>query len=179
MGDYEMYNVLQSIPIAITEAREAISQSTRNSNVDKSIIGLACLAGAVSGGLDVSSSATGPTVGAVLGWTAQHAWGYGYWAPYLLDLQEIDPGCGVEDFNKVLHQYSFVTSLYKVYENHDYSSNEPDDRPEVRAYYMTEFGRKAKLALHCITTQASSESSASKVVNLIDKYVSMGLERLS
>ena len=30
---------------------------------------------------------SGPTVGAVLGWTAQHAWGYGYWAPYLLDLQ--------------------------------------------------------------------------------------------
>jgi len=43
---------------------------------------------------------------------------------------------------------------------------------------MSEFGRKAKLALHCITSKAGDESSAAKVVTLIDKYVGMGLERL-
>jgi hypothetical protein len=26
---------------------------------------------------------------------------YGYWAPYLFDLDDTDPGCGIEDFNKV------------------------------------------------------------------------------
>ena len=28
-------------------------------------------------------------------------WGYGYWAPFLEDIDETDPGCGVKDFNKV------------------------------------------------------------------------------
>jgi len=182
--DYQMYHVLQSIPLAIQEARESLSQSTRETNVDKTIVGLACLAGAVSGGLDVTSSATsGPTLGSSLGFAAQHAWGYGYWAPFLLDLQDLDPGCGVENFNEVLSQYSFVTSLYSVYDSNvgqgAYSSGHPDDRPELRAYYMGEFGRKAKLALHCIISQAGSDSSAAKVGTLIDKYVSMGLERLS
>jgi len=182
--DYQMYHVLQSIPLAIQEARESLSQSTRETNVDKTIVGLACLAGAVSGGLDVTSGATsGPTLGSSLGFAAQHSWGYGYWAPFLLDLQDLDPGCGVEDFNEVLSQYSFVTSLYSVYDSNvgqgAYSSGHPDDRPELRAYYMGEFGRKAKLALHCIISQAGSDSSAAKVGTLIDKYVSMGLERLS
>jgi len=48
----------------------------------------------------------------------------------------------------------------------------------LRAYYLGEFGRKAKHALHCITSKAGGDSSASKVVSLIDKYVGMGLERL-
>jgi len=162
--DYQMYHVLQSIPLAIQEARESLSQSTRETNVDKTIVGLACLAGAVSGGLDVTSSATsGPTLGSSLGFAAQHAWGYGYWAPFLLDLQDLDPGCGVEDFNEVLSQYSFVTSLYSVYDSNvgqgAYSSGHPDDRPELRAYYMGEFGRKAKLALHCIVSQVNNFSS--------------------
>jgi len=181
--DYQMYNVLQSIPLAILEARSSISESTSDTNRDKAITGIACAIGAVSGGLDVTTSATnGPTVGSTLGWLAQHSWGYGYWGPFLLDLQELDPGCGIEDFNKVLTEYSFVTSLYSTYDSDTssgaYVSNLPDDRPELRAYYLGEFGRKAKLALHCITSQASGDSSASRVVTLIDKYVSMGLERL-
>ena len=49
--------------------------------------------------------------------------------------QELDPGCGIEDFNKVLADYSFVTSLYTTYgkelSSGAYSSHHPDDRPEV------------------------------------------------
>ena len=98
----------------------------------------------------------------------------------------------------MLGDYSFVTSLYTTYSKElsagAYSSQHPDDRPEVnwtlmsqvvltkhfqlRAYYLSEFGRKAKHALHCITSKAGGDSAASKVVSLIDKYVGMGLERL-
>ena len=50
-------------------------------------------------------------------------------------MQELDPGCGIEDFNKVLTEYSFVTSLYSTYDSDTssgaYVSNLPDDRPEV------------------------------------------------
>ena len=91
-------------------------------------------------------------------------------------IKELDPGCGLEDFNKVLGDYSFVTSLYTTYSKElsagAYSSQHPDDRPEVnlalmsqvmltkyfqlRAYYLSEFGRKAKHALHCITSKVTS-----------------------
>ena len=57
----------------------------------------------------------------------------------------------------MLQDYSFVTSLYTTYtsdlDQGAYTSDHPDDRPELRAYYMSEFGRKAKLALHCITSK--------------------------
>merc|ERR1719312_973877 len=92
------------------------------------------------------------------------------------------PGCGVEDFNKVLAEYSFITALHQTYgtdiSQGGYASGQADDRPELRAYYLAEFGRKLKLELHCITSQAGSSSEASKVVSLIDKYVKMGQERL-
>ena len=59
-------------------------------------------------------------------------------------MQELDPGCGVEDFNSVLADYSFVTSLYSTYgsqlDSGAYTSGHPDDRPEVgtvtRAVYF-------------------------------------------
>merc|ERR1719270_3335846 len=62
-----MYNVLQSIPLAIQEARSSISESTSDTNRDKAITGIARAIGAVSGGLDVTTSATnGPTVGSLV-----------------------------------------------------------------------------------------------------------------
>ena len=61
--------------------------------------------------------------------------GYGYWAPYLLDLQETDPGCGLEEFNRVVDEYSYVTDIYSTYGQDvtaaAYTSGHPDDRPEV------------------------------------------------
>ena len=54
-------------------------------------------------------------------------------------MQELDPGCGVEDFNSVLADYSFVTSLYSTYgsqlDSGAYTSGHPDDRPEVGHTY--------------------------------------------
>jgi len=82
----------------------------------------------------------------------------------------------------VLYDYSFVTALHQTYgtnlQEAGYTSGTADDRPELRAYYLGEFGRKLKLELHCITSQAGSDSSASRVVALIDKYVRTGQERL-
>ena len=52
------YKNISKIVLEICIFRESLSQSTRETNVDKTIVGLACLAGAVSGGLDVTSSAT-------------------------------------------------------------------------------------------------------------------------
>ena len=49
---------------------------------------------------------------------------------------------------------------------------------QVRAYYLGEFGRKLKVALHCITSQAGSSGEAARVVSIIDKYVALGEERL-
>ena len=66
--------------------------------------------------------------------------GYGYWAPFLLDLQDTDPGCGVEEFNRVLAEYSFVTDLYSTYGQDvtgaAYTSTNPDNRPEVVIYVI-------------------------------------------
>ena len=115
--------------------------STQDTNRDKAITGVACLLGAISGGLGATHGVdltTGPVVttqAAVLGWLAQHSWGYGYWGPFLLDLQDTDPGCGVEDFNRVVADYGYVTNLFSAY-GHDvtlsgYTSGNPDDRPEV------------------------------------------------
>ena len=33
---------------------------------------------------------------------------YGYYGPFLLELSEIDPGCGVEDFNKVVYELRII-----------------------------------------------------------------------
>ena len=61
--------------------------------------------------------------------------GYGYWAPFLLDLEETEPGCGVEEFNRVVAEYSYVTDIYSTYGQDvtagAYTSGNPDDRPEV------------------------------------------------
>ena len=48
----------------------------------------------------------------------------------------------------------------------------------MRTFYLQEFGRKLKLELHCLTSQASSSNEASVLVGLIDKYCALGSERL-
>jgi len=182
--DYQLHSTLRQLPLAITDAKAAIEQGTADSNRDKLITGLACLIAAISGKLGVlyNKDPLALSVGDQLSFAAQTSWGYGYWGPFLLDLNDAEPGCGVEDFNRVLAEYSFITSLHQTYGSDistgGYASGQADDRPELRAYYLAEFGRKMKLELHCITSQAGSSSEASKVVNLIDKYVKMGQERL-
>ena len=117
--------------------------STRDTNRDKAITGAACLLGAISGGLgvthgiDLATAAASTTQAALLGWLAQHSWGYGYWGPFLLDLKDTEPGCGLEEFNRLVGEYSFVTNLYSTY-GHDvstgaYTSTDPDHRPEVES----------------------------------------------
>lgn len=182
--DYQLHTALKQLPEAITDAKAAVEQGTVDTNRDKLITGLACLIAAISGKLGVlyNKDPLALSVGDQLSFAAQASWGYGYWGPFLLDLNDADPGCGVEDFNRVVAEYSFITSLHQTYGNDisqgGYASGQADDRPELRAYYLAEFGRKLKLELHCITSQAGSSSEASKVVSLIDKYVKMGQERL-
>jgi len=182
--DYQLHNTLRQMPQAIEDARAAIEQNTVDTNRDKLITGLACLIAAISGKLGVlyNKNPLALSVGDQLSFAAQASWGYGYWGPFLLDLDDSDPGCGIEEFNQVVAEYSFITSLHQTYGSDvsqgGYTSGQADDRPEVRAYYLAEFGRKLKLELHCITSQAGSSSEASKVVSLIDKYVKMGQERL-
>jgi len=182
--DYQLHSTLRQLPEAIAEARAAVAQGTVDTNRDKLITGIACLIAAISGKLGVlyNKDPLALSVGDQLSLAAQTSWGYGYWGPFLLDLGDSDPGCGIEDFNKVVAEYSFITSLHQTYgtdiSQAGYASGEADDRPELRAYYLAEFGRKLKLELHCITSQAGSSSEASKVVSLIDKYVKMGQERL-
>jgi len=182
--DYQMYNTLQTLPGAIATARASISEGTGAANRDKLIVGLSCLLAAVGGKLGVlyNQDPLDLTIGQQLSFSAYASWGYGYWAPFLMDIDETDPGCGIEEFNKVVSEYSFVTSLHSTYGDDGvsggYSSGLPDDRPELRAYYLGEFGRKLKLELHCITSQAGGNSDAGQVVSLIDKYVRTGQERL-
>lgn len=184
--DYQMHATLQALPAAIEEARAAVEQGTQDVNRDKLITGLACLVAAIAGKLGVLDGA-GNNLAAFttpnhLSLAGQASWGYGYWGPYLMDIDDTDPGCGVEDFNKVVYEYRFITSLHQTYgpdsNSGGYTSGNSDDRPELRAYYLSEFGRKLKLELFCITSQAGSSSEASQVVTLIDKYVGMGKERL-
>jgi len=182
--DYQMYSLLNQIPAAIKDARASLSVTTQETNRDKGITGVACLLGAISGGLGVTfgTDISSPQPATVLGWLAQHSWGYGYWGPFLLDLQDTDPGCGLEEFNRVVAEYSFVTDIYATYGQDvtagAYTSGNPDDRPELREYYLNEFGRKLKLELHCLTSQAGNSAEAAALVGLIEKYVVLGRERL-
>ena len=56
-----------------------------------------------------------------------------------------------------MYEYNFITSLDHVYgsdlSSGGYAGDNSDDRPELRKYYVGEFTRKMKLALHCITSQ--------------------------
>ena len=109
-----------------------------DTNRDKLITGLACLIAAISGKLGVlyNKDPLALPVGDQLSFLAQASWGYGYWAPFLFDLNDADPGCGVEDFNKVLAEYSFITALHQTYgtdiSQGGYASGQADDRPEVK-----------------------------------------------
>lgn len=179
--DYQLHVILASIPPAIQEARTAISAGTYDSNRDKFLTGIACFIGALSGtmGILYNKDPTTLSTGDKIYITAMNTWGYGYWGPYLLELDELEPGCGVEEFDKVVNEYSFITSLRQVYgSSYGAASSNPDDRPELRSYYVAEFGRKLKLALHCISSKAGGVEEAGTVVSLIDKYVSLGQERL-
>merc|ERR1712110_1042884 len=182
--DYLMHSTLKQLPDAVDAARASIAESNAATNRDKLIVGLACFLAAMAGGLGVlfGKDPLNLSLEDQISFAAQHSWGYGYWGPFLLDLDDNDPGCGLEELNKVLYDYSFVTALHQTYgtnlEEAGYASGTADDRPELRAYYLAEFGRKLKLELHCITSQAGSDSNASKVVALIDKYVRSGQERL-
>ena len=56
--------------------RASLSEATQETNRDKAITGLACLLGAISGGLGVTfgTDITSPQPPIVLGWLSQHAW---------------------------------------------------------------------------------------------------------
>merc|ERR1719384_951727 len=178
--DYLMHSTLKQLPDAVAAARSSIAESNAATNRDKLIVGLACFLAAMAGGLGVLYGKDPLTLSTAdqLSFAAQHSWGYGYWGPFLLDLSDTEPGCGLAELNRVLYDYTFVTALHQTYGPNagegGYSSGLSDDRPEVRAYYLGEFGRKLKTELHCITSQAEG----SKVVALIDKYVRTGQERL-
>jgi len=180
--DYQLHHTLASLPAAIQKARLAVQSGTADTNRDVLLVGIACFVGALSGSLGIlyNKNPAELSTSDQLSLLAMNSWGYGYWGPYLLELSETDPGCGVEDFNKVVYEYSYITSLDQVYGSDPaaFAYTNADDRPELRKYYMGEFGRKLKLKLHCITSKGGSVEEAGKVVSLIDKYVNLGYSRL-
>ena len=56
--------------------RASLSESTQETNRDKAITGVACLLGAISGGLGVTfgMDISSPQPQTALGWMAQHSW---------------------------------------------------------------------------------------------------------
>lgn len=182
--DYEMHSTLAQLPAAIKAARSAIESGNTDVNRDQFLVGLFCLIGALSGSLGILHNKNPLTLSTAdqIYLASMNAWGYGYWGPYLLELNEADPGCGVKDFNRVVYEYNFVTSLQQVYgsdpSSGGYQSSNADDKPELRRYYIGEFSRKLKLALHCITSKGESVEEARQVVSLIDKFTSLSNERL-
>merc|ERR1712004_36349 len=89
--DYLMHSTLKQLPDAVTEARASIAESNAATNRDKLIVGLACFLAAMAGGLGV------------------------LYGKDPLNLADNDPGCGLEELNKVLYDYSFVTALHQTY----------------------------------------------------------------
>ena len=57
-------------------ARDSLSEATQETNRDKAITGVACLLGAISGGLGVTfgTDLSSPQPPTILGWLAQHSW---------------------------------------------------------------------------------------------------------
>jgi len=180
--DYQLHHTLAAIPHAITKARSAIESGNLSTNRDQLVTGLLCLVAAISGSLGILHGKDPMALSSAdqISLLGMNAWGYGYWGPFLLTLEDAEPDCGVKDFNRVVAEYSFITSLDQVYGD-NYSSNKytnPDNEPELRRYYVGEFGRKLKLALHCITSQGESVAEARSLVALIDKYVKLADQRL-
>jgi len=182
--DYQMRSVLSSLPQAIEDGSAVIESNTLATNRDVLIVGLCCLVAAVSGTLGILNGVTGNSLTAAqsIYLASMNSWGYGYWGPYLLELDDVDPGCGVTDFKKLVYEYNFITSLDDVYGpdlgSGGYAGVSSDDRPELRKYYVGEFTRKMKLALHCITSQSGSVAEARTVTSLIDKYHNLANRRL-
>lgn len=178
--DAQLQEILSYLPPAIIKARSDIQSNNAQSNRDQTLVGVFNFIGALSGSLGIlyNKDPLALSSGDQLALIAENFWGYGYWGPYLLELEDTDPGCGVAEFNRVVGEYSFVTNLAQVYSIGNVYANTPDDRPELRKYYLGEFGRKLKLSLHCIVSKGDSVASARRVVGLIDKYINLATTRL-
>ena len=77
--------------IVLIFVRASLSESTQGTNRDKAITGVACLLGAISGGLGVTHGMdiSSPEPTTALGWMAQHSWLVSLYLLYLSNLSNL------------------------------------------------------------------------------------------
>lgn len=191
--DNRMSTTLTQIRNLIPETVASVEADIVSSNRDKIILGLANLFGMIFGvrsAIGDSQRTDGGInqlgFGDQLQVAAQVLYGYGYWGPFLLELEEARLSCGVYDFDSVLAEYGFLTEMASTYGYlNEYSGGNPRNQltditePHVLIYYVTELNHAIKRALYCITSKAGDNQVAKELVALIDLYTSLAEERLS
>ena len=88
---------------------------------------------------------------------AQALYGYGYAAPFLTQLEDVQLDCGASDLDAALAEYAFLTDMNSNYGFlNSYAGSNPYDQlndvsdPNVLSYYATELNHAMKRGLYCI-----------------------------
>lgn len=134
-------NVRNEIVDCIPHAIESVQADIAESNRKKIILALTNFLGATFGILKIFNnnfSFFDLTAGSQLLVTAQLAYGYGYVAPFALEYEDTNLGCGIPDFKGVSHEYQFI----------EYGGYNTDKT--VLKFYAREQANKYKKALYCI-----------------------------
>jgi len=120
-------------------------------------------------------------VGDLLALFGQQCWGYGYYAPFFLTIQNPDPGCGIHDFYDIFRSYrefgdvrTFFGSPKQILSGAIILS--VDNLPEYVKYRMEQFIRELKLGLHCLITR--SDVTTYPLTHLLDSWLLLAKHRM-
>jgi len=174
--------VLSKVRSSIPGTVDGVESDIASSNRNKVLIGCACFLGKIFGiRKSVDGPLDGPTLTTLstsekLNIAAQTLYGYGYWAPFLLTLEEASVDCGLGDFDSVLTEYGFLMDFENNYGYLDDQNNAID--PAVLSYYISEFNHAMKRILYCLVSKKGSNLDARGLNSLIDLLTSLLSQRL-
>eukprot|EP00096_Caligus_rogercresseyi_P012063 TRINITY_DN494_c0_g1_i1.p1 TRINITY_DN494_c0_g1~~TRINITY_DN494_c0_g1_i1.p1 ORF type:complete len:245 (+),score=44.34 TRINITY_DN494_c0_g1_i1:291-1025(+) len=179
--DSTLHHIRKSIPSAVT----SIESDIASSNLRSVIIGTMNLLGAAFGFRGAIGDNLTPeftlrqlSFGDQLNALSQAMYGFGYVGVFYFELEEARLDCGVYDFDRVLHDYSFVSDFPSIY-GHSYSPSSSDTDPHLLQYYVVEMKNRLKKAIYCITSRRGSNQEAYVVDSFINLYAKLATERLS
>lgn len=158
--------ILRDIPVALASVREDIVIANR----DKVVLALTNFLGSVFGCLMPAKGnfkLSDFTLGQYLSVTAQALYGYGYWAPFIFEVEQADQQCGLKDYEAVEQEYNFLEGPQGAVQK------------SINAYYIKERSNRLKKSIYCIYNRKGSNSDAARVIALIELEATLMLEVLN
>jgi len=191
--DQELRLIWDSIPLMVPDVYDAVTARRANTLGIYFFLAILNLLGAICGtllqivpiGLGGAPGAFGPGPGAfvpaangqfsndffigegMFAVAQGFGWGYGYYAPYFLYMEEADPGCGVVELDNVYSRYQGLASLQVL------MSTGQVRAPAVR-YFVAEWRRELGVAVHCLL----STEEGTKLADTMDMFVNLVNSRL-